>query len=81
MDLHAIVCNTALMPDGRLEAAISHWAPRFIAAGVHPGDFDRITSALSSWDEWCRGWSEAAALHAQLGHQAPGAGPQPTVGP
>jgi dienelactone hydrolase len=58
------------MADGRLEAAISHWAPRFIAAGVHPGDFDRITSALGSWGEWCQGWSQAAAQHAQLGRQA-----------
>ena len=60
----------ARMVDGRLEAAISHWAPRFTAAGVYPVDFDRITSALDSWDEWCQGWSQAAAQHAELGQQA-----------
>jgi pimeloyl-ACP methyl ester carboxylesterase len=60
----------APMADGRLEAAISHWAPRFTAAGVYPVDFGRITSALNSWDEWCQGWSQAAAQHAELGHRA-----------
>ena len=58
------------LADGSLEAAISHWAPRFSTAGVYPVDFNRITAALSSWDEWCRGWSQAAAEHAQLGYQA-----------
>ena len=58
------------MADGRLAAAIGHWAPRFIAGGVHPGDFDRITSALGSWDDWCGGWSQAAAGHEELGTRA-----------
>ncbi len=30
-------------------------------------DFGRITAALSGWDKWCGGWSQAAAEHAQLG--------------
>ena len=58
------------MADDRLAAAISHWAPRFIAGGVHPGDFDRITAALDSWDDWCAGWSQAAAGHEELGTRA-----------
>ncbi|MGO9081101.1 MAG: alpha/beta hydrolase family protein [Streptosporangiaceae bacterium] len=58
------------MADGRLAAAIAHWAPRFVAAGVYPGDFAEITGALESWDDWCRGWSQAASVHAGLGRQA-----------
>ncbi len=58
------------MPGGKLDAAISHWAARFFAAGVLPADFTRITRALRSWDEWCGGWSQAGAQHAQLGLQA-----------
>ncbi len=58
------------MTDARLQAAVDHWAPRFAAGGVHPGDFARITAALRGWDDWCRGWSEAAAQHAQLGQRA-----------
>jgi len=33
--------------------AISHWAPRFTMNGVTAGDFERITSGLDSWDDWC----------------------------
>ena len=44
--------------------------PRFNAGGVHPGDFDRITSALGSWDDWGGGWSQAAAGHEELGCRA-----------
>jgi hypothetical protein len=58
------------MADDRLAAAISHWAPRFIAGGVHPGDFDCITVAMDSWDDWCAGWSQAAAGHEELGTRA-----------
>ena len=25
---------------------------------------------MGSWDEWCQGWSQAAAQHAELGRQA-----------
>jgi 2,6-dihydroxypseudooxynicotine hydrolase len=58
------------MADSRLAAAISHWAPRFTAGGVDPGDFSRITSVLNSWGGWCAGWSRAAAEHEQLGTRA-----------
>ena len=56
--------------DDRLAMAISHWAPRFTMNGVTAGDFDRITSGLPSWDEWCSAWSAVAAEHEQLGRDA-----------
>ena len=58
------------MADSRLTAAISHWAPRFTAGGVDPGDFGRITSTLTRWDDWCAAWCRAAAEHEQLGRRA-----------
>ncbi|HEX4258965.1 MAG TPA: alpha/beta fold hydrolase [Streptosporangiaceae bacterium] len=64
------MCINEVMVDGRLAAAISHWAPRFTAGGVDPGDFSRITSALTSWDDWCAAWCRAAAGHEQLGTRA-----------
>jgi dienelactone hydrolase len=72
-------CQTGAMsgaagPDPRLQAAISHWGPRFAAGGVWPGDFSQITAGLRSWDDWCRGWSAAAGRHAQLGRDALAAG-------
>jgi 2,6-dihydroxypseudooxynicotine hydrolase len=39
--------------DDRVAAAIANWAPRFTTNGVTAGDFERITSGLASWDDWC----------------------------
>jgi 2,6-dihydroxypseudooxynicotine hydrolase len=54
--------------------AISHWAPRFTMNGVTAGDFERITSGLQSWDDWCAAWSAVGAEHEQLGREALAAG-------
>jgi dienelactone hydrolase len=56
--------------DDRVAMAISHWAPRFTMNGVTAGDFERITTGLTSWDDWCAGWSAVAAEHEQLGRDA-----------
>jgi 2,6-dihydroxypseudooxynicotine hydrolase len=60
--------------DERLAAAISHWAPRFTMNGVTAGDFERITSGLERWADWCAAWSAVAAEHEQLGRDALAAG-------
>ena len=60
--------------DDRVAMAISHWAPRFTMNGVTAGDFERITSGLDSWDDWCAGWSAVAAEHERLGRDALAAG-------
>lgn len=62
------------VPDERVTAAISHWAPRFTTNGVAVSDFDRITSGLTSWAQWCAAWSRAAAEHEGLGREALGEG-------
>jgi dipeptidyl aminopeptidase/acylaminoacyl peptidase len=56
--------------DPLLKAAISHWGARFVANGVVLTDFEEITGSLSSYDGWCRAWSERAAHHEQLGRAA-----------
>jgi dienelactone hydrolase len=56
--------------DERVAMAISHWAPRFTMNGVTAGDFERITSGLDSWNDWCAAWSAVAAEHEQLGRDA-----------
>jgi dienelactone hydrolase len=56
--------------DERVAMAISHWAPRFTMNGVTAGDFERITSSLESWDDWCAAWSTVAAEHERLGRDA-----------
>src|SRR6266542_6955988 len=39
--------------DSRVEAAISHWAPRFVANGVPLVDFQEVTAGISRWEDWC----------------------------
>ena len=56
--------------DPRVEAAISHWAPRFVANGVPLSDFQEVTGSCERWEDWCRLWSERAAIHEALGAAA-----------
>jgi dipeptidyl aminopeptidase/acylaminoacyl peptidase len=56
--------------DPRLEAAVSHWGPRFVANGVVLTDFEEVTGSLASYDGWCRAWSRRAKHHEQLGREA-----------
>jgi fermentation-respiration switch protein FrsA (DUF1100 family) len=56
--------------DPRLDAAIAHWAPRFVANGVVLTDFLELTAQLKSYDDWCAAWSERAAHHKELGCEA-----------
>jgi dienelactone hydrolase len=56
--------------DPRVEAAISHWAPRFVANGVPLADFQEVTAGISTWEDWCSAWSARAAVHEELGNKA-----------
>jgi len=55
------------MPDSRVEAAIHHWAPRFVSNGVPLTDFQEVTAGLEYWPDWCAAWSKRAAIHDKLG--------------
>jgi dipeptidyl aminopeptidase/acylaminoacyl peptidase len=56
--------------DEDVASAIAHWAPRFTVNGVTVGDFQRITSGLEQWSQWCQAWSAVAGEHAELGARA-----------
>ena len=58
------------MPDARVQSAIAHWAPRFVANGVPLSDFQEVTADLERWEDWCSAWCGRAALHEDLGRQA-----------
>ena len=60
--------------DARVETAISHWAPRFVANGVPLSDFQDVTASLTRWEEWLPAWSQRAAVHEALGREALAAG-------
>ena len=56
--------------DSRVEAAIAHWAPRFVANGVPLTDFQEVTAGCERWEHWCKAWSARAAVHEALGDEA-----------
>jgi len=56
--------------DARVEAAISHWAPRFVVNGVPLTDFQEVTAGVERWEDWCAAWSKRAAVHEALGDKA-----------
>lgn len=56
--------------DARVSSAVSHWAPRFTTNGVAVADFQRVTSGIERWADWCGAWSSAARVHEDLGREA-----------
>jgi hypothetical protein len=57
---------TAHPPDARVQAAIAHWGPRFIANGIDFNDFVRTTAAITRWEEWIDAWTATAEGHLAL---------------
>jgi 2,6-dihydroxypseudooxynicotine hydrolase len=53
-----------------VQAAIDHWAPRFIAMGVDYNDFVRTTGRIERWDEWLDAWTDMASDHLELAEEA-----------
>jgi pimeloyl-ACP methyl ester carboxylesterase len=62
------------MPDARVQAAIDHWAPRIISAGVDYNDFVRTIGRIERWEDWLEAWSELAEEHLELAREAERAG-------
>ncbi|HLI71173.1 MAG TPA: alpha/beta fold hydrolase [Ktedonobacteraceae bacterium] len=56
--------------DEFVQSAIDNWAPRFIANGIDYNDFQRITTAVERWEDWCRAWSECGAMHERMALKA-----------
>jgi len=68
------------MPDARVQAAVDHWAPRFIQAGVDANDFARTTARVERWEDWLGAWCETAEQHEALAREAEAAGRAVTAG-
>lgn len=56
--------------DTTVAAALQHWAPRLVANGVPLTDFQEVTAAIATWDDWCAAWSARAAVHEEMGRGA-----------
>jgi pimeloyl-ACP methyl ester carboxylesterase len=68
------------MPDERVEAAISNWAPRFVSQGVDFNDFQRVTAGLETWPEWLPAWVANGDMHAERAREAEEQGRTLTAG-
>jgi 2,6-dihydroxypseudooxynicotine hydrolase len=66
--------------DERVRDAIAHWAPRFITNGVDYNDFVRVTSSVTTWEEWLPAWVENGNGFAELAREAEAAGRTFTAG-
>ncbi len=55
--------------DPRVEAAISHWGPRFVANGVPFSDFHEVAAGVTRWEDWCSAWSARGDIHRALGEE------------
>ena len=73
MNDHSIP-EAAARKDPRVEAAIAHWGPRFVANGVPLTDFQEVTAGIDRWEDWCAAWSARAVIHEDLGMKALGEG-------
>jgi 2,6-dihydroxypseudooxynicotine hydrolase len=68
------------VPDARVQAAIDHWAPRFVQAGVDTNDFVATTARVETWDEWHDAWCKNADMHAGLAEEAAAKGRRLSAG-
>jgi pimeloyl-ACP methyl ester carboxylesterase len=68
------------MPDARVEAAVAHWAPRFVANGVDFNDFARTTARVERWADWLDAWTQTAAEHRALAEEAEADGNERSAG-
>jgi len=68
------------MPDERVQAAISNWAPRFVSQGVDFNDFQRVTAGLETWPEWLPAWVANGDAHAGRAREAEEQGRTLTAG-
>jgi pimeloyl-ACP methyl ester carboxylesterase len=58
------------VPDARVQAAIEHWAPRFVQAGVDYSDFVATTAGVEHWEDWHAAWCRNGDMHAALAEDA-----------
>jgi pimeloyl-ACP methyl ester carboxylesterase len=58
------------VPDARVQAAIDHWGPRFVQAGVEYSDFLATVARIETWEEWLEEWCRTADVHVRLAEEA-----------
>ena len=68
------------MADARVQSAISHWAPRFVQAGMDYSDFMRVGNGVERWEDWLDAFAALGDRHAQRAEEAEHADRRVTAG-
>lgn len=67
-------------PSVDIAAVARAWSARFLAHGVDPNDYDRITSSVVDWGDWLDAWERSGEAYAAIGEEALAAGHVRTAG-
>jgi 2,6-dihydroxypseudooxynicotine hydrolase len=54
----------------RVQLAVSHWKPRFVANGIDVNDFERVQAATTEWADWAPNWKAVGDTHRALAEEA-----------
>jgi pimeloyl-ACP methyl ester carboxylesterase len=57
-------------PANRVQLAVSHWKPRFVANGIDVNDFERVQAATTEWAAWAPNWKAVGDMHRELAEEA-----------
>lgn len=57
-------------PTNRVQLAVSHWKPRFVANGIDVNDFERVQASITEWAEWAPSWKAVGDVHRGLAEDA-----------
>ncbi len=68
------------MADARVQSAISHWAPRFVQAGMDYSDFMRTSAEVERWEDWLDAFAALGDRHAQRAEDAEQSGLRVSAG-
>ena len=60
--------------ENRVQLAVAHWKPRFVANGIDLNDFERIQAATTDWAQWAPNWKAVGDMHRALAEEAAGQG-------
>jgi dipeptidyl aminopeptidase/acylaminoacyl peptidase len=60
----------ATEPANRVQLAVSHWKPRFVANGIDVNDFERVQAATLEWADWAPNWKAVGDTHRALAEDA-----------
>ena len=60
----------AIESANRVQLAVSHWKPRFVANGIDVNDFERVQAATTEWAEWAPNWKAVGDMHRELAKEA-----------